>query len=969
MADITRRTLLRLTGATVAGLAAGRVLPNTGSTCPRSAEEAGRLDDLVRRGEPEVWSGDALLKIGMPVGGCFAGTVYLSGDGRLWNWDIFNDGRVGAVNRGTVTFQGQTLREADGANYMAPVERFSPFEFGVTVDGHALDASGGWEALTFRGTYPIGTVNFRGHGLAVRLEAFSPFIPHEIESSSYPATVLRYRIENAGETSREVDLEVAFGHPVLALDPALLRHGEREFRALRTRTGSGWMAIANPASRGSGRPDIMVEDWSSGNYDRWTVEGTAFGQSPIRVSEIAGYQGDVRAQGEFVVNSHHTRGGEDVAAGDTHVGKMTSRPFTIERRFLAFRIGGGRHPGKTGLQLVVDGSVVRSATGHDANAMRDDTFEVSEWIGKSAQLVILDQVTGAWGNVGIGTILQTDQPPFDPPLELRGDFGTFAIAVEGATYERAEAMRAVAGRRLRLGPGGHAIVHVLVGWHFPNLRLPGFAGKRRWLASRWKDAGTVVEDLDRNLPRLRLWTFRWRDTWYDSTLPYWFLDRTFVNTSTLATSTCHRFEDGRYWFWEGVGCCAGTCTHVWSYAQAIARVFPEVERRLREEVDFGLAFHEKTGAIDYRAEFGQSVAHDGQCGCILRAYREHQMARDRTFLERIYPRVRKATEYLIAQDPGGDGLLEGAQYNTLDAAWYGPMGWMSSLYVAALRAAGAMATEQGDTEFAERCNQIAARGSRNLVAQLFNGEYFIHKPDPAHPEANNTNDGCHIDQLYGQSWAHQVGLPRVVPEQEARTAMAALFRHNFVSDVGAYRRNMKAIKGGRWYAAPGEPGLIMCTFPRGGADRATGKGQDEWAAMYFNECMTGFEYQAAAHMIAEDLVEEGLTVVRAIHDRYSATKRNPFNEVECSDHYGRAMASFGAYLALCGYRHHGPKGQLSFEPKVGSEHFRAAFLAADGWGTYEQRIQPDGTLDRQFHYRYKRAERSNRPAMDDPFPI
>jgi len=898
----------------------------------------------------------------MPVGGCFAGTVYLGGDGRLWNWDIFNDGRVGALNRGSVTFQGQTLREADGANYMAPVEPTPPFECHVAVDGHRLDASGGWDEIRFRGTYPIGTVNYRGHGLAVRLEAFSPFVPHEIESSSYPATVLRYRIENVGTEARDIDLEVACGHPVLALQPALLTHRERIFEPVATRTGRGWMAESRPEPREAARPDIVFEDWSRGTYAGWTVEGTAFGSSPVRVSQIPAYQGDVCAQGPFVVNSHHTRGGEDVGGGDAHVGRLTSKPFTIERRFLAFRIGGlafriggGRHPGKTGLQLIVDGRVVRAATGHDSNAMRDEALDVSDWIGKNAQIVILDQVAGAWGNVGIGTILQTDQPPLDPPLTERGDFGTFAVALEGPTSERAEATRATLGRRLRLGPGSHAIVHVLVGWHFPNLRLPGFESKKRWYASRWKDAAAVLEDLDRNLPRLRTLTFRWRDTWYDSTLPHWFLDRTFMNTSILATNTCHRFEDGRYWFWEGIGCCAGTCTHVWSYAQAIARVFPEVERRLREEVDFGLAFRSESGAIDYRAEFARSVAHDGQCGCILRAYREHQMAPDRTFLDRLYPKIKQATEYLIAQDPGGDGLLEGAQYNTLDAAWYGPMAWISSLYVAALRAAGAMASEQGDAAFAQRCGEVAARGSRNLVARLYNGEYFIHRPDPAHPEANNTNEGCHIDQLYGQAWAHQVGLPRIVPPKEARSAMVALYRHNFVKDVGAYRRAMKAIEGGRWYAAPGEPGLIMCTFPRGGAERATGQGQDKWAAMYFNECMTGFEYQAAAHMIAEGLVEEGLAVVRAIHDRYSATKRNPYNEVECSDHYGRAMASFGAYLTLCGFRHHGPKGELSLDPKTGGERFRAAFLAAEGWGTYEQRVQPDGTVAREFRYRYRNS--------------
>ena len=100
--------------------------------------------------------------------------------------------------------------------------------------------------------------------------------------------------------------------------------------------------------------------------------------------------------------------------------------------------------------------------------------------------------------------------------------------------------------------------------------------------------------------------------------------------------------------------------------------------------------------------------------------------------------------------------------------------------------------------------------------------------------------------------------------------------------------------------------------------------------------MSGFEHQVAAHMMAEGMIEESLVLTRSIHDRYHAYKRNPFNEIECSDHYARAMASYGTFISACGFTYHGPKGQIGFSPKLTPENFKAPFTAAEGWGSYAQ---------------------------------
>jgi hypothetical protein len=101
--------------------------------------------------------------------------------------------------------------------------------------------------------------------------------------------------------------------------------------------------------------------------------------------------------------------------------------------------------------------------------------------------------------------------------------------------------------------------------------------------------------------------------------------------------------------------------------------------------------------------------------------------------------------------------------------------------------------------------------------------------------------------------------------------------------------------------------------------------------------MSGFEHQVASHLMAEGMVDEALILTRTIHDRYHAAKRNPFNEIECSDHYARAMASYGTFITSCGFEYHGPKGYLKFAPKMPAQHFKAPFITARGWGSFEQK--------------------------------
>lgn len=489
---------------------------------------------------------------------------------------------------------------------------------------------------------------------------------------------------------------------------------------------------------------------------------------------------------------------------------------------------------------------------------------------------------------------------------------------------------------------GDLELNFLISWHVnhPLQKLDRLnevtSGAGYYYGKRFKDAAEVTRYIALHFTRLYGQTRLWQDSYYDASLPHWFLERTFLNVGTVATANTYRFADNRFWGWEGVNACEGTCTHVWQYAQALGRIFPSLERDTRQRVDLGIALLEN-GGISFRAEYTTRPAIDGQAGTILRFYREHQMSADYTFLKSNWDKIKKTVRFMLAQDKNRDGMTDTPMENTLDAVWEGEIAWIVGLCIAAARAAQAMAEEMQDNAFALVCKEYVEKGCRNMEHKLFNGEYFIHRPDPvAGRKKLGSYNTCHIDQVYGQSWAFQVGLGRLWDRQKTLSALKALWKYNFKSDVGPY---IKTHTGGRPYALEGEAGLIMNTNPY---DEPKPYGEDvTWQIGYFNECMTGFEHQVASHMMAENMVEEAMTLTKAIHDRYHAAKRNPYNEIECSDHYARAMASYGTFITACGFEYHGPKGYIGFNPKISRENFKAAFTAAEGWGSYSQAFGKD----------------------------
>jgi fructan beta-fructosidase len=153
--------------------------------------------------------------------------------------------------------------------------------------------------------------------------------------------------------------------------------------------------------------DILIADFEAPGYGDWKATGTAFGSGPA-AGALPGQMAVEGYHGRSLVNTFHQ--------GDGSTGTLTSPPITLQRKFLSFLIGGGKNPEHLALTLLVNGQVVRRATGPNdqpggSEALAPDAWDVSDLLGQSAVIQIIDQATGGWGHVNVDHLVQTDRPP------------------------------------------------------------------------------------------------------------------------------------------------------------------------------------------------------------------------------------------------------------------------------------------------------------------------------------------------------------------------------------------------------------------------------------------------------------------------------------------------------------------------------------------------------------------------------
>jgi len=520
---------------------------------------------------------------------------------------------------------------------------------------------------------------------------------------------------------------------------------------------------------------------------------------------------------------------------------------------------------------------------------------------------------------------------------LMDEFGTtgeFQGPKDPRTSEDGQADTAHLGLKVSLEAGESVTRTLVLAWLMPNFEKYWGADQGAvwgtYHGSRWDDARAVAEYTIAQMADLEARSRKFTDTIHSSSLPTYVLEAVSSQASILRTPTVTRLTDGTLYGFEGchcdAGCCEGTCTHVWTYAQTVAHLFPQLERGMRE-IDFAVNLREEDGHMQFRMNLppGCCASHefhaaaDGQMGNVLRTYREWQICGDDEWLRKLWPSVKKALEYAwVEWDKDRDGLLEGIHHNTLDIEYYGPETACGSMYLAALRAGEEMARHLGDGESADEYRHLFESGSRLSDELLYDGEYYFQIIPEGVEAPYQYGQGCLCDQVLGQWHARMYGLGDIYDPEHVRSAIASVFRYNFRDTFYAHHNPHRV------YALNDDRGLLICTWPKGGRPKRS--------VTYAFECMIGFEYQVGAHLIYEGFLREGLSVCKAIRDRHDGYRRNPYNEFECGSHYARSMANYAYILALSGFRYSAPARTLHLNPVISQDDFRCFFSVEGAWG-------------------------------------
>lgn len=923
-----------------------------------------------------------LNRIAFPIGGMGAGMFCLEGTGAISHVslrhhpDLMNEPYTFAAIHVKGAAQGTKVLEGQVPDW----KLFGPVQSGLGR-GDKTYGLPRFEDATFQTRFPFATIDLKDKDipLDVKIVGWSPFIPTDENNSSLPVGVLEYQFTNT--TGKSIETVFSYNTRNFVDGRGTIQGVKNGFVLNDADNGGLAIYVDNDAAvvdhcwfRGAWF-DPQTVLWDNIRYGKmpdnqpvkeaapgasvyvpltlqpgetktvkvnfcWYLPdsdlsigvarktGKAFTGSPSK-GTAAGQQTVIGYAGKQLLNSFE-RGGDGL------MGIIQSPEFKIDKRYLKFLVGGGNQADRTSVNLVVDGKIVQTAVGNMSETLNEAVWDLKAYQGKKASIKVIDLDVHPWGHILADQFVLTNNK--EENIKALSSNATLLADFEGQGWGDWQTIDSSAEEKM-----------------FVAEAVDGESTYRPWYSERFKNLNEVIQYWNANCATLKKNSELFCRAFYDSTLPAEVIEAVAANLTILKSPTVMRQWDGRFWAWEGcadeVGSCHGSCTHVWNYAQALSHLFPAMERTLRE-TEFKVSQNAE-GHQNFRANMPISTpphnfhaAADGQLGGIMKVYREWRISGDTQWMKALYPAVKASLDYCIRiWDPKRKGILEEPHHNTYDIEFWGSNGMCTSFYLGALTAMIEMSKtlKQPSKEY----ETLLAKGKKYMESALFDGEYFIQKiqwegleaPNPvnvmsfggsysdealkllkAEGPKYQYGTGCLSDGILGMWMASVCGLNEVVDNEKVKSHLVSIHKYNLKKDLTDHYNPQRPA-----YACGNEGGLLLCTWPKGGALSLP--------FVYSNEVWTGIEYQVASHLMLKGEVEKGLDIVRECRKRYDGRVRNPFDEIECGHWYARAMASYGMLQGLTGARYDAVTKTMYIDSKVGD--FKSFISTATGFGTIE----------------------------------
>ena len=935
----------------------------------------------------EYYNGKNLDRIAFPIGGIGAGMFCMEGTGALSHLSVNNKPEI--YNEPFAFAAISVKGFENGAKVLeAPVPTWKLFGTGGTGNGSSGKNYGlpRFENGRFLSRFPFASLELTDKDIPLHVEVlgWSPFIPTDEDNSSLPTGAMEYHFKNNSTkpveavfswnarnfiaekngrilkakngftmtndvkgNSSDSGLTIFVDDNNASIDHCWFRGGWFDSQTILWKTIRNGEIPANPPVMGNAPggsifvPFKLLPDQEKTivvNFCWYLPEsklvvgknkkaGPAFGEKPS-AGNTPDQQKITGFLGKHLVNTFDP-------GGDGQTGILQSAPFKVSKRYMKFLVGGGNLKEKTSVNLVIGDKIIETATGNQAETLEPKVWDLKPYIGKEASIKIIDLCVNPWGHVLADNFILTDNKnenlsKLSPTSILIEDF-------EKDNYGTWEPVNIEAGA-LACCPGGVC-------------EIPYY---KPWYAKRFQNLGEVVRYWTAHYAELKKNSELFRDAFFASSLPAEVIEAVAANLTILKSPTVLRQSDGKLWAWEGCGdnsgCCAGSCTHVWNYAQAVPHLFPALERTLRE-TEFKVNQNEE-GHQTFRASLPISepkhdfyAASDGQLGGIMKIYREWRISGNTEWMQGLYPNVKKSIDYGIKTwDPKHKGYLEEPHHNTYDIEFWGPDGMCTSFYLGALTAFIEMSKELKEPY--DLYNALLLSGKKYMENDLYDGEYFVQKikwtglnaADPVEASKKSMSGsysdealailqkegpkyqygaGCLSDGILGMWMASVCGLNEIVDNSKVKSHLVSVHKYNLKTDLTDHVNPQRPS-----YACGREGGLLLCTWPKGG--------QLSLPFVYSNEVWTGIEYQVASHLMLKGEVEKGLDIIRECRERYDGIVRNPFDEYECGHWYARAMSSYGLLQGLTGVRYDAVDHTLYIDSKIGD--FKSFLSTETGFG-------------------------------------